>query len=64
MKLYWPLQDSVLLCDRTVTGSQDLTQKEAGPHFSQEKKTGADSGILIKPVSIPGRFASLPEGPL
>lgn len=24
-----------------LTGSQDLTQREAGPNFSQEKETGA-----------------------
>lgn len=40
-----------------VTESQDLTQKEAGSYFSQEKETGADSGTRIKE-----KFQ--PQGPL
>lgn len=39
MKLCWSLQNSFFLCDQIVAGSQDLTQKEAGPHFSQGKQT-------------------------
>lgn len=57
MKLCWPLQNSIFLSDRMVTESQDLTQKEAGSYFSQEKETGADSGTLIKE-----KFQ--PQGPL
>lgn len=44
MKLCWSLQNSVFLCDQNVAGSQDLTQKEAGPHFSQGKQTEQTPG--------------------
>ena len=46
-----------------MTGSQDLTQKEAGPLFPQEKETGQILGQRSKSISIAVPPAREPERP-
>lgn len=52
-----------LAVTKLMTGSQDLTQKEAGPLFPQEKETGQILGQRSKSISIAAPRASAPERP-